>query len=209
MTEELRASLSNVEIVTFTLGNLDGPSHPVHLERIAARAFILAPGSFRWDLDEFAEHIDKDKVRVSLVDAQKEKYGGLVKAVGAKRAGISKPADAWQLTPSGAVWYRENKDRLARGLGTAAPSLKRGRATEVRKRLTQSDLFEEYEQKGEVTENFFAFADLLECSPDASNQVVQEKFDALSSQVQLLNDQGMQEFLDACAQAHSSMLVVK
>src|SRR3989304_336110 len=88
------AALTNVEVVTFALAGLDGASHAIHLEEIAARGFELAPRAFRWDLDQYSTHIDKDKVRVSLTDAQKNKYGSLVRAVGVKRAGISKPTDA-------------------------------------------------------------------------------------------------------------------
>lgn len=198
---------TNVEIVTFALGELDDGGRPVHLERIAARAFVLIPGAFRWDLDEFSGQIDKDKVRVSLVDAARDKHGGTVEAVGPKKQGISKPADAWKLTPAGAAWYRENKDRVATALGTSKPALKRGRAVELRKRLLGSELYGEYREKREVSSNAFAFADLLECSPDASNRVVQDKFDALAAQVQLLDDQPLMAFLEACAEVHTDMLL--
>lgn len=199
--------VTNVEIVTFTLGELDSSGRSVHLERIAARAFALAPGAFRWDLDEFSNQMDKDKVRVSLVDAARDKHGGTVEAVGVKKQGISKRADAWKLTPAGAAWYRDNKDRVASALGTSKPSLKRGRAVELRKRLLESELYGEYRENREVISNAFAFADLLECSPDASNRIVQDKFDALAAQVQLLDDQPLMVFLGACAEVHKDMLI--
>ena len=65
--------LTNVEIAILALADLGGVDKSVHLEHIAERAFKLSPGPFRWDLDEYAEQIDKDKVRVSLTDAEKEK----------------------------------------------------------------------------------------------------------------------------------------
>jgi hypothetical protein len=198
--------VTNVEIVTFALAELDGASRPVHLERIAVKAFELAPGAFRWDLDEYSEHVDKDKVRVSLTDAQKAKYGQLVRAVGPKRAGISKRTDAWQLTSSGAEWFLNNRDRVAAALGVGQPSLKKGRASEVRARIQRSELYAGFLNGGQVKENPFAFADLLECSPDASNQVVREKLDVLMSQVRLLKDDGLVNFLESCAAAHGDML---
>jgi hypothetical protein len=167
----------------------------------------LAPGAFRWDLDEFSHQIDKDKVRVSLVDAARDKHGATVSAVGVKKQGISKRADAWKLTPAGAAWYRDNKNRVASALGTSKPSLKKGKATELRKRLLTSELYSDYREKHEVPVNPFGFADLIECSPDASNRVVQDKFDALSAQVQLLDDAELIRFLEACASAHGDMLV--
>ena len=202
-----RESVTNVEIVTLALAELDGASRPVHLEDIAVKAFEHAPGAFRWDLDEHSEHIDKDKVRVSLTDAQKDKYGRLVRAVGAKRAGLSKPTDAWRLTSSGAEWYLKNRHRVAAALGVAQPSLKKGKAAELLARIQRSELYAEFLETGRVAENPFAFADLLECSPDASNQVVQEKLDALMSQVRLLDDPALVDFLRACSQAHGDMLV--
>lgn len=196
-----------MEVVTFALADLDDGGRPVHLERIAARAFVLVPGAFRWDLDEFAHQIDKDKVRVSLVDAAREKHGATVAAVGIKKQGVSKRADAWKLTPAGAAWYRENHERVASALGASKPSLKKGKANELRKRLLTSELYSDFREKGKVSENAFAFADLLECSPDASNRVVQDKFDALSAQVQMLDDAGLTRFLEACAVTHRDMLV--
>jgi len=196
-----------VDVVTLALGTLGGAERPVHLEVIAMRAFKISPGAFRWDLEEYANYIDKDKVRVSLTDAQKEKYGARVRAVGAKRGGISKPTDAWQLTPSGTAWYRENRDPVASEPEGRQSSLKKGKATALRKRLENSELYEAFKTTGQVEEDAFAFTDLLECSPDANNQVVQAKLDILMNQVGLLGDQALAEFLDACAAAHQDMLM--
>lgn len=203
----LAEGLTNVEVVTFVLAELGGGARVVHLETIAARAFQLAPGAFRWDLDEFSNFIDKDKVRVSLTDAAKEKFGRLVRAVGAKRGGISKPTDAWQLTQSGADLVLGNQERISRSLGVSKPSLKRGKAAELRGRVQGSPLFAAFIESGRVEESPFEFADLLECSPDASNHVVQEKYDSLVSQVRLLEEAELVQFLEAVADAHRDMLL--
>ena len=202
------SAITNLDLVTYALAVLDGAERPVHLERIAVKAFELSPGAFRWDLDEYAGFIDKDKVRVTLTDAQKPKYGGLVRAVGAKRQGISKPTDAWQLTPAGAGWFTSNRDRIAQSLGLVKPSIKRRKADDLRRRLVRSDLYQEFKaRRGEITSDPFKFADLLECSPDASNRVVQDKLDALRIQARLLGDQDLVQFLEACASAHADMLL--
>ena len=201
------ATLTNVEVVTFALAEEHGAERPVHLERLAVKAFEYAPGAFRWDLNEYANYIDKDKVRVSLTDAQKDKNGQLVRAVGPKRTGISKPTDAWQLTSAGTAWYVENRDRVSATLGIARPALKRAKAAQVKSRLLSSELYASFLANGHIPEDPFAFTDLLECSPDASNQVIQDRLDALLSQVRLLDEPNLVEFLEATARAHKDMVV--
>ncbi len=205
MTPDARSSPTNVETVVFALADIAGGADPVHLERIAIRAFDLAPGAFRWDLDEFADSVDKDKVRVSLTDAQKQNLG-LVRAVGAKTAGVSKPTDSWVLTPEGVTWIAKNRDRLATALGASQPALKKGRAKAVRAQITASELYQEYRKTGGVTYDPYRFADLVECSPDANAQVVDQRFQTLRAQVALLNDSELGEFLNVCARTHADML---
>src|SRR5262249_35202327 len=119
-------SLTNVDVVTYVLAELGGVNTSVHLERIAVRAFELNPGTFRWELDEYSSFIDKDKVRVSLTDAEKSERENLVEAVGVTRSGHSKRTDLWRLTSNGAAWVRENEDRIREALGSATPRLKKG-----------------------------------------------------------------------------------
>ncbi len=200
---------TNREIVTYALAELGGAERDVHLELIAVRAFEISPGAFRWDLDEFAKFIDKDKVRVSLVDARKPKYGALVSTVARRHQNISKTTDAWRLTPDGVTWFLKNRSRLADALGFAQPRLKKGRAEEIRRRITASELYVEFQATGSVQRKPFAFADLLECSPDARNELIQGRFDDFRAQVRLLSDQGLDRFLLACGQSHADMLVQK
>ncbi len=201
------ANTTNVDVVVFALADLGGTSRSVHLEDISVRAAELSPGAFRWDRDKYADRVDKDKVRVSLTDAQKDKYGGLVSAVGAKRAGVSKPTDAWQLTPSGVEWLLNNRERLGEAFQAELPGLKKGQAQRVRDRIANSELYGEYARTGRVENSPFAFADLVEASPDADKSVIQRHFDELSSQVRLLRDPDLQRFLDRCAQTHGDMLI--
>lgn len=198
--------LTNVDVVTYALAELQGEERPVHLELIAVKAHELAPGSFRWDLDEFAEFVDKDKVRVSLTDAEKPEKGSLVQGVGVRRGGQSKRSDLWRLTANGAKWFRDNEQRLRTDAGGPTPRFKKGKADAIRRRITDSSLYEEYEKTGTVAADPYAFTDLLECSPDAADSVVAQRLDHLRAQAQMLDDPEFLEFLEACAEAHSDML---
>ena len=207
MTAAVRDSApTNIEIVTYALAELGGVDLPVHLERIASKAYELAPGSFRWDLDEYAELIDKDKVRVSLTDAEKGEKGALVQGIGRSRRGESKRTDLWRITAEGAAWVQANEDRIERALEVSTPRLKKTAANTLRRRLTSTSLFEEFERTGTVAPDPYAFTDLLECSPDAADSIIQQRFDSLRAQVLLLDEPALIRFMDVCSVAHADML---
>jgi hypothetical protein len=202
------AAVSNVELLTYVVALLGGIEAPVHLETVAVRAFELMPGAFRWDLDGFKTYIDKDKVRASLTDAEKASHGHLVRAVGTTKAGQSKKTDYWQLTRAGSDWLVQNGKRIAEALGAPQPGLKKGRAREIRERIVNSPLYERFARGGGLSYSPYEFADLLECSPDASNRVVAERFEALQSQVRQLGERDLDVFLGRCQDAHRRMLEV-
>ena len=201
-------SMTNVEIVTYAIALLGGIDRPVHLEKVAVKSYELAPGAFRWDLDEFSSYIDKDKVRVSLTDAEKDVKGALVRGVGQTRGGRTKRTDLWRLTAAGVAWVASNRPVIEEATGAGMPALKRGKAQDLRRRVADSDLFRRFEDDGELEYSPYDFADLLECSPDASNAVFRDRFEALRGQVMLLGDAQLMEFLDACGTAHTKMLEV-
>lgn len=200
--------LTNVEVLTYVVADLNGLEQPVHLEDIAARAFELWPGPFRWDLEKYSRLIDKDKVRVSLTDAKKDSNGELLRSVGVTKAGQSKKTDYWRLTPSGAAWMRNHSSEIASLLKTSPPGLKRGRQREIDKRLQHSALYAEFIRSGSVPYRPYELADLLECSPDASNEIVSDRFSALQGQVALLGDQKKEDFMVTCAETHEQMLEI-
>jgi hypothetical protein len=78
--------LSNIDVVLYALYKLDGHMRKVHTEEIAYDAYKLAKERFGWRLQQFREMDlpDKELVRMSLMDAAKEKYGCLVEG----RAGV-------------------------------------------------------------------------------------------------------------------------
>jgi hypothetical protein len=201
-----RREATNVEVVAWALGHLGGVEAQVHLEDVAVKAFALKPGAFRWDLNSYSNHIDKDKVRVSLTDAAKPEYGQLTKAVGKKIPGLSKPTDWWLLTPGGTHWINENAPRLAALFGEKPPALKREVARRLRERLRASELYVEYTESGAIDSSPYALADLVECSPDASNDVFRNRFSTLHAQAALLGDDGLDDFLQRVAASFAAIL---
>jgi hypothetical protein len=197
---------SSVEVVAWALAGLGGVEDEIHLEDIAAKAFALKPGAFRWDLDNYAHFIDKDKVRVSLTDAAKAKYGELTRAVGRKIRGVIKPTDWWVLTPAGILWVQQNSARLSSVFGDKPPSLRREVARRLRERLSESELYEGYSRSGRIDPSPFALADLVECSPDASSAVFRARFEALDAQTRLLGDDDLGCFVNAVANAFQHIL---
>ena len=198
--------LTNVDIVTYTLAQLGGVDQPIHLEEIAMQAFEYAPGAFRWDLDRYSECVDKDKVRVSLTDAEKPNKGALVRAVGVTRSGTSKRTDSWQLTSAGADWIIKNSDRIQEALGVGIPRLQKKKAAELVRRIDSSPLFKEFTESGAVANEPYAFTDLLECSPDAAEEVVHARYDQLKAQVHLLENENLNAFIGVLGDSHSEML---
>jgi hypothetical protein len=200
-------AFTSFEVVTYALAQLGGIDGSVHLETIAIKAHELAPGAFRWDREEYARFIDKDLVRVALTDAEKPEKGALVQAVGiTKRGKKIKRTDYWRLTSAGATWVLSNEERIKRILGGPTPGLARRKADEARKRLTSSPLYKEFQQTGHVTPDLYALTDLLECSPDAADSIVAQRFDSLRAQAQLLDEPELLTFLEVCARAHSDIL---
>lgn len=213
-------SLTNVDVVTFVVAFLGGLDRPVHLERVAMKAYELSPGAFRWDRDEYAEFVDKDKVRVSLTDAEKPSAGSLVKGVGPttrgpvkRRKGVGsfkrdhmKRTDLWRLTAAGSEWIAINADRVSVALGETLPKVKKSRANQIRHQLSESALYHEYASAGKVDYSPYDFTDLLACSPDAAFEVVQERWDKLRGEVILLRDPDLNRFVEVCGAAHARIL---
>ena len=207
MTLEPAKTLSNWEILAYVLAELGELESSVHLEKIADRAYQLTPGAFRWELDEFSDRIDKDKVRVSLTDLEKPSKGKLARAIGPSQRGQSKKTDVWQLTPDGVDWIIDNKDRIEHALKGPRLELKRGKATGLRNRLLSSGLHRQFRSRANLVYSPYEFTDLLECSPDARSTLIQGRFDWLLKQVRLLDDPDLITFVRMCGDVHADMLL--
>lgn len=195
-----QSSLSNVDVIVYALADLGGTVTQVAHERLAYRAFELAPDRFSWTLPEFRHLPDKDIARVALVDASRDKCGSLV--TGSVKAGY------WRLTPAGVKWFSTHGDAVAAKLGRRAPSSS-GRPNDVKRVAAKAKrhyVFKEF-QAGRVGEvPAAAFADMLGCSPDASPKVMRSRLDALESAAESLKDVELKDMVAALGERFESLL---
>lgn len=70
MTKEL----SNEQVITLALHTIGGVIEPIHTERIAVKAYELAPTKFRWLLDEYKDRVNLAYVYSALSDAKKKNF---------------------------------------------------------------------------------------------------------------------------------------
>jgi len=203
-----RPQLSNIDVAVYALFRLGGHERKLHTEEIAYEAFELAKERFGWKLPQFRrrDFPDKEPVRFALEDAAKEKYGCLVEGrSGAESKG--KDTDGWRLTPTGAGWVRKNKDRIEQALGQTRPQTRPVDAGRFRRQIVKQPLFRKFVEKGElVGESPYDLTDMLNTSPDAAKEVISTKFTTLRSIAELVEDEEILRFLDACARAFPGLL---
>ncbi len=200
--------LSNVDVVLYALFKLGGDERKIHTEEIAYEAHSLAKERFTWRLSRFRDmgFPDKEPVRRALMDAAKEKYGHLAEG----RAGVhakGKETDGWALTPEGVTWIRENEKRITSTLGTTRAGMPFVDALRFKVRMHEQRLFRRFLEKGKLEgQNLYNFTDMLNTSPGAPKEEIALKFRKLHSTAELVADQQIISFLDACAQAFSTVL---
>lgn len=196
-------SISNLEIAVYALAVLGGAERRVHSEDIAARCYKIAPDRFGWQRQEYRKKgwPDKYVVRFALEDAKKIKHGLLVE--GAYALDLSK--DGWRMTAAGMRWFRQNQARLEDSLKLEHPNIARREADRFRKQVKQvreSSLFKRFAQTHKIDPKaVYQFTDLLNCSPDASLDVVAGKFRRLHAMAETTSDREVTVFLGACVVA--------
>jgi len=194
-----QSSLSNVDVIVYALADLGGTVTQVAHERLAHRAFELAPDRFSWTLPEYRHLPDKDIARVALVDASRDKCGSLV--VGSVKAGY------WRLTPAGVKWFSVHGDKVAAQLGRSIASS--GRPNDVKRIVSRTKkhfVFKEF-QAGRLDQvPAAAFADMLGCSPDASSKVMRSRLDALASAAEASNDSELRAMVATLSERFASLL---
>jgi hypothetical protein len=90
-------TMYNFEIVTLAVYLLGGKSRYIDTEDIAVKANELSPGRFAWK--KYPEQINLDKIRSSLSDARKDKYGSFL---------IGSLKDGWILINAGLIFAQKN-----------------------------------------------------------------------------------------------------
>ena len=200
--------LSNIDVVLYALYKLDGHMRKVHTEEIAYESYMLAKERFGWRLQRFHAmgFPDKEPVRISLMDAAKEKYGILVSG----RAGVEasgKEIDGWMFTPEGASWIRQNEKRIEEALGIEKPKTSKKEADRFLREMKEQSLFKSFMQAGNLSnQNSYAFTDMLDTGPDSPKEVITKKFDRLRTMAQLVGDKEIIRFLECCAETFPDLL---
>ena len=201
--------LSNVDIVLYSLYKLGGATKKIHTEFIAWEAYNLSEERFSWTLPEFRKRRfpDKTTVRYALESAKKEK---LVKGrAGRDKAGSQ--SEGWQFTPLGVEWFLHNEERIMDGLNQEKPislELPKHQAERFIKKMHSEKIFRLYQEKMSLDEaSIYDFTDMLNCSPDASREVIRQKFDLLKSTAITINNEEIRFFLDKCEEKFKDLLV--
>jgi hypothetical protein len=197
---------SNLDIVMYALGRLNGSTQKISTERIAHESFKLTPDRFSWILQEYRHIPDKYVAKTTLEDAAKKKYGALVQGQYAR----DQSRDGWTLTPAGVRWLEQNGERIAKALGQVTahkPKLSPLEVKRFKSRMAKDRAFRIFATTGSVNEvSHYMLADMLQASPDARHDVLRHKFDHLQSTAQLAADNDILAFLHAC-RAHFSNLL--
>jgi hypothetical protein len=197
-----------MDIALFALYKLGGISKKIHTEYIAWEAYQLAKERFSWRLPEFREKgfPDKTPVRFALEQAKKKEFGKLVSG----RAGgdINRPElEGWRFTPQGAEWIKDNEGRILKLIGQKAPDLPKLVAERFVKQLKNDTSFVSFQKNRNLDEvSSYMFTDMLACAPDASKEIIRQKYERILSTANLVNDKEILQFLDACAKKFAQML---
>lgn len=200
--------LSNVDIVLYALFKIGGIMRHVHTEEVAWEAYQLAPERFSWRLAKFRAmgFPDKTPVRFALESAKKQEYGHLING----RAGgnVGGELEGWSFTPNGARWIKGSEKRIIKSLGQKtlhAPKLETERFI---KKIKSDPLYKYYESNKNLEDtSIYMFTDMLVCAPDASRKIIRKKFDQLSSNAEMIGDQGILTFLRFCNEKFQDFLI--
>ena len=201
------SDFSNANIVTLAIASLGGASTKIHTEEIAERALELAPDRFSWRLKKYQTsgwpqiYI----VKTALTDAEKKANGGYI--TGNYATDLSK--DGWSLTPEGAAWTR-GRMQLLEGqtkYKNTIPKAEKQRVQKYLNRVKRQPIYREYVKQGSLqSASVYAFADLLNVSPDASRSVISKKFNSLASQANMYGDRTLNQFIDECAKQFGQLM---
>ena len=206
MPNDKSDALSNVDVAVYALAILGGAEKTINTEQIAAKCFELAAARFSWVLPAYrCKWPDKEIVRTALEDGKKEANGALVQGKHARDTS----KDGWRITPKGVEWIKKNKTRIAKALKQKVPTLPKREAERFTKRLRADTAFKHFKETGSLYGvSSYMFTDMLGCAPDASNDIIGEKFSRLFATVKLVNDVDLIRFLEACERTFSDLIEI-
>jgi hypothetical protein len=195
--------LTNVDVVVYALAVLGGSDHTIYSEDVAARCYDLAPSRFSWRLLKYRKKGWPDKyiVKTALEDAKKDEYGALVEGSYA----LDSTKDGWRLTPKGATWFKANAIRIEQELNskpqeTSVAALDKKRFLRT---LQSQQLYKNFVMTGNLNSTSrYEFTDMLNCSPDASQDMIISKYNRVRATAELIGNEDVIRFLDACKAAY-------
>lgn len=203
----MEKELSNMDIALFALYKGGGVSQKVHTEEIAWEAYQLAKERFSWRLPKFRQmgFPDKTPVRFALEQAKKKGNGKLVSGRSGGNAGGE--LEGWRFTSQGAIWIKQNEARILENLKQKAPNVPKREADRFMKKIKIDDFFKYFQEKRTLDEaSQYMFTDMLVCAPDASKNIIKQKFEQLYSNAELVNDLEILGFLGACKDKFSDLV---
>lgn len=204
----MEKELSNMDIALFALYKQGGISKKVHTEEIAWEAFQLAKDRFSWRLLKFRQmgFPDKTPVRFVLEQAKKKETGKLVSGRSGGDAGGE--LEGWCFTSQGAKWIKENESRILENLKQKALNVPKREAMRFITKIKLDSFFKYYQEKGTLENaSQYMFTDMLVCAPDASKNIVKQKFEQLCSNAELMGDKEILDFLAACREKFADLVM--
>jgi hypothetical protein len=117
--------------------------------------------------------------------------------------------DGWHFTSQGVKWIKENEKRILVGLKqdervSEMPERDRKRFIE---KLKADSFFKLYQEKKSLDEaSQYMFTDMLVCAPDASKDIIRQKFEQLENNATLVNDKEILNFLKACREKFKDLI---
>ncbi|MBI3160628.1 MAG: hypothetical protein HYZ26_13605 [Chloroflexi bacterium] len=188
---------SNVDLVLIALSKLGGAKNKISTEDVAVEAFYIAPDRFSWVSQKYKKYPDKEVTRMALEDAAKDKHGKLV--IGRYARDTSK--DGWKLSPNGVRWLEENRLLIESSLQGVSelPKMSPKEVKRLKSQFEKDPAYRTFLKEGLINNiSRFMFTDMLQCSPDASPQLINEKFQRLLALVELADLKAIAEFLGEC-----------
>lgn len=205
MTNE---ELSNLDVALYALYKLGGAAKKIHTELIAWEAYNFSKERFSWSLPEFRKRgfPDKTAVRYALETGKKLKY--LQGRAGKDKSGSE--SEGWRFTPIGLEWYLKNENRIQKDIGaekSVSTTIQRHEADRFIKKIQSNKIYKLYKATHEIEgATVYDFTDMLNCSPDASLNIIRQKFSIIKTMALAINNIEIQEFLKKCEVKYQEIL---
>ena len=198
------AQLANRKLITIVLYESGGVISKVHTEDIAIKAHEMFPDSFSWT--KYPDRVDKDIVRVALVEAARQLNGAMVDGRSGRGRGHTKgksqprETDGWKLTETGIAFAKENIEAIVSAHRRSDPKSHRQEQQRVLGRVRRHPLYLQFETKGTDAELPLGdMADLLRCRVDAEKPVWSKRIDRIRATAQDASAQDVVAFANAMA----------